>query len=264
MPFARTLARAPARSSTLRRPSLPRFDLHFFCEKEDVMKFRLVMALAASAVTVLYPATTRAATAGTSQNVQLVGQNPLFNRGLNAAATIFDHFLYVGNRTDGSSRCGIGDPRRTTTGLNSCPHPNPGVLVLDIKNPAAPTFLNEFGDEFTTGTFAGQTSRELRVWPEQKLLMIMYFRCSSFIHACTRPATDDWRIRFFDLSDPVHPALVSTYVPPSKPHEMFLWVDPNNGNRALLFLSTPNIFADANPNLIVTDISQARTGIFTE
>jgi len=203
-------------------------------------------------------------TPGTSLKVQLVGQNQLFGRGMNAAATIFDHFLYVGNRTDGSSRCGIGDPRRTTTGLNSCPHPNPGVLVLDIKNPAAPTFLNEFGNEFTTGTFAGQTSRELRVWPEQKLLMVMYFRCSSIIHACTRPATDDWRIRFFDLSDPVHPALVSTYVPPSKPHEMFLWVDPNNGNRALLFLSTPNIFADANPNLIVTDISQARTGIFTE
>jgi len=140
------------------------------------------------------------------------------------------------------------------------------VLVLDINNPAAPTVVNEFGNEFTTGVFAGQTSRELRVWPEQKLLMIMYFRCSSFIHACTRPATDDWRIRFFDLSDPVHPALVSTYAPapPSKPHEMFLWVDPNNDKRALLFLSTPNIFVDANPNLIVTDISQARKGIFTE
>src|SRR5262249_3259607 len=94
--------------------------------------------------------------------------------------------------------------------------------------------------------------------------MVMYFRCSSFIHACTRPATDDWRIRFFDLSDPVHPALVSTYVTPIKPHEMFLWVDPNNrASRALLFISTPNIFADANPNLIVTDISNWRSGIFT-
>src|SRR5216684_2486900 len=76
---------------------------------------------------------------------------------------------------------------------------------------AAPTVVNEFGNEFTTSPFAGQTSRELRVWPEQKLLMIMYFRCSSVIHACTRPATNDWRIRFFALSDPVHPLLVSTY-----------------------------------------------------
>ena len=52
-------------------------------------------------------------TPGTSQNVQLVGQNTLFNRGMNAALAIFDHYLYVGSRTDGSSRCGIGDPRRT-------------------------------------------------------------------------------------------------------------------------------------------------------
>src|SRR6266852_8545294 len=80
---------------------------------------------------------------GTSQNVPLVGQNTLFGRGMNAAATIFDHFLYVGNRTDGSSRCGIGDPRRTTTGLNSCPHPHPGILILDIANPATPTIVGE-------------------------------------------------------------------------------------------------------------------------
>src|SRR5713226_6395052 len=177
----------------------------------SIMKTRLTILLAVICVVFMGSQFLSATTPGTAQNVQLVGQNPLFGRGMNAAATIFDHFLYVGNRTDGSSRCGIGDPRRTTTGLNSCPHPNPGVLVLDIKNPAAPTFLNEFGDEFTTGTFAGQTSRELRVWPEQKLLMIMYFRCSSIIHACTRPATNDWRIRFFALSDPVHPLLVSTY-----------------------------------------------------
>jgi hypothetical protein len=231
------------------------------------MKSRFTVVLAAICTVLAGTGLLNATTPGTAQNVQLVGQNPLFGRGMNAAATIFDHFLYVGNRTDGSSRCGIGDPRRTAPppgGLNTCPHPNPGVLVLDINNPAAPTVVNEFGNEFTTGTFAGQTSRELRVWPAQKLLMIMYFRCSSFIHACTRPATDDWRIRFFDLSDPVHPALVSTYVPPSKPHEMFLWADPNNDKRALLFLSTPNLFADNNPNLIITDISQARSGVFTE
>src|SRR5260370_3277000 len=45
---------------------------------------------------------------------------------------------------------------------------------------------------------------------------------------------------------------------------MFLWADPNNGNRALLFLSTPDFFADTNSNLIVTDISNARTGSFPE
>jgi hypothetical protein len=44
-------------------------------------------------------------TPGTSLNVQLVGQNQLFGRGMNAAATIFDHFLYVGSRTASGAIC---------------------------------------------------------------------------------------------------------------------------------------------------------------
>ena len=233
------------------------------------MKPRLLIAPIALAAVLLNPAAGPAATPATSQNVQLVGQNPLFNRGLNAAATIFDHFIYVGNRTDGSSRCGFGDPRRTdpSFGLDSCPHPHPGILILDIQKPSKPTIVGEFGTEFTTGALAGQTSRELRVWPEKKLLMVMYFRCSSFLHACTRPATNDWRIRFFDLKDPVHPQLISTYVPTSQaglavePHEMFLWVDPEEDHRALLFLSTPALDTDPTiPNLLVVDISKVPKG----
>ena len=50
-------------------------------------------------------------TPGTSQNFQLVGHDPLFNRGMNSAATIYRNFMYIGNRTDGSSACGVGDPR---------------------------------------------------------------------------------------------------------------------------------------------------------
>ena len=67
------------------------------------------------------------AAAQVSSNFQLVGQNPLFDRGMNSAATIFQNFIYIGNRTDGSSRCGFGDPRRTDPdfGLDSCPHPHP-------------------------------------------------------------------------------------------------------------------------------------------
>jgi hypothetical protein len=45
-----------------------------------------------------------------------------------------------------------------------------------------------------------------------------------------------------------------------KPHEMFLWVDPKNENRALLFLSTPTIFTAPDPNLMVVDISQVPSG----
>src|SRR5262249_59498677 len=62
----------------------------------------------------------------------LVGHDSLFDRGLNAALTVYvdtvanRRFVYIGNRTDGSSRCGFGDPRRTATGRDTCPHPHPG------------------------------------------------------------------------------------------------------------------------------------------
>ena len=47
------------------------------------------------------------AAAQVASNFQLVGQNPLFNRGMNSQVAIFENFLYIGNRTDGSSRCGL-------------------------------------------------------------------------------------------------------------------------------------------------------------
>ena len=202
---------------------------------------------------------------GTAENFTLVGHSSLADRGMNAAPAIYGRYVYVGNRTDGSSRCGVGDPRRDTTGLDSCPHVRPGVLVVDTADPAHPEIVGEFGTEFVTGANVGQTSRELRVWPREGLLAVMYFRCSSVIHACP-PSADVWRIRFFDLfADPVNPPLVATYVPSRKPHEMFLWIDPRDPARALLFLSTPTTSVDPNrANLLVTDVSRAREGVFTE
>src|SRR5215469_4576013 len=116
------------------------------------------------------------AVAQVSSNFQLVGQNPLFNRGMNAAATIFQNFIYVGNRTDGSSRCGFGDPRRTDPnfGLDTCPHVHPGILILDINDPTNPTVVGEIPTPLnTSGQPVGVTSRELRVWPSAKLLITM-------------------------------------------------------------------------------------------
>jgi hypothetical protein len=203
-------------------------------------------------------------TPGTSLNFQLVGANPLFARGMNAALTIYDHYVYVGNRTDGSDTCGIGDPRR---GVTPCPHPHPGVLIVDVADPTNPTVVGEIGPPYAAQV--GITTRELRVWPQKKLLMVMTFRCSSVIHACP-PGTDTtfpFDIKFFDLTDPVHPAFISSYVPSShagqmvKPHEMYLWVDPKNADRALLWLSTPSTSVDpARPNLMIVDISAVPSG----
>lgn len=202
---------------------------------------------------------------GTAQDFTLVGHEPLAARGLNAAPAVFGRYVYVGSRTDGSARCGVGDPRRDTTGLDSCPHVRPGVLVVDAADPADPEVVGEFGAEYVTGVNVGQTSRELRVLPRQGLLAVMYFRCSAAIHACP-PSADVWSIRFFDIAaNPLDPPLVATYVPSRKPHEMFLWTDPANPDRSLLYLSTPSGSVDPNrANLIVTDISRARDGVFTE
>jgi hypothetical protein len=226
-----------------------------------------ILAIAVTVLAVTVPRSAQAAvgvgagggTPGTSANFTLVGHEPLFNRGMNAALAVFDHYVYVGNRTDGSNTCA-----NETTG---CPHPHPGVLIVDVANPTTPTVVGEIGPPYEG--LVGITSRELRVWPDKKLLMVMNFRCSHVIHAC--PAGNDtifpFDIKFFDLTDPVHPVFLSSYVPTSragakvKPHEMFLWVDPKNADRALLFLSTPTLSTNpTKPNLLIVDISQVPSG----
>ena len=212
-------------------------------------------------------------TPGTSLNFQLVGHNDLSGheldgntvpRGMNSQVVIYDHYVYIGNRTDGSDTCGIGDPRR---GVEPCPHPHPGILIADIADPSNPTVVGEIGPPYAGQV--GITTRELRVWPQKKLLMVMTFRCSSVIHACPpgNDTTFPFDIKFFDLTDPVHPTFISSYVPTTpaglkvKPHEMFLWVDPKNANRALLWLSTPSVSVNpARPNLMIVDISAVPSG----
>jgi hypothetical protein len=204
-------------------------------------------------------------TPGTSMNFQLVGHDPLFGRGMNAAMAMYGHFLYIGNRTDGSSTCGVGDPRGPGS---NCPHPHPGVLIDNVANPAHPHVVGEIGPPLEGNV--GITSRELRVWPAQKLLIVMNFRCSSVLHACPR-GTDQqfpFDLAFYSLADdPANPTLISTYVPTSaaglavKPHEMYLWQDPNNPDRALLWLSTPALTSNpAIPNMMIVDISQVPSG----
>ncbi|MCA1833292.1 MAG: LVIVD repeat-containing protein [Actinomycetota bacterium] len=197
----------------------------------------------------------------------LVGHDPLYGRGMNAAPAIYKNWMYVGNRTDGSPH-----------------HPHPGVLVVDISDPGHPFVFSEIGapDEGAVS----ETSRELRVWPEQNLLMVMNFTCSAIIHACTSAADAAGsltpNIKFYDLSgdNAGSPKLIATYVPPPvplrpqgvtvpgqsvpvTPHEMFLWVDPKNPGRALLYYTGPTTSL-TRPNLVITDISKAREGKFTD
>ena len=212
------------------------------------MRGRKVLAATALALTLVGGASTGAGAAtatGTSNNFQLVGHNNLFDRGVNAALAVYDHTVYVGSRSDGT-------------------HLHGGVQIVDVSDPSHPADTGEIA--IPTELQTGYTSREMRVWPQQRLLMVVYFGCSAILHACVSGAdlvgTLSPRIAFFDLTDQAHPAMISTYTPSVTPHELYLWVDPAHPTtRALLYWTSPNATAK---QLVVTDISGWRAGHFPE
>jgi LVIVD repeat-containing protein len=130
----------------------------------------------------------------TPGSLELVGHSPLLNRGMNAALAVKGNYAYVGNRTDGT-------------------HVNPGVLVVDVSDPANPTVVNEIGPPLEGNP--GESSRELRIWPEQDLLLVLNHGCSELIHRCVGGGTVRSTIRFYDISgeNAAHPQLVSTFLP---------------------------------------------------
>ena len=204
----------------------------------------LFLLLAAAPVVTAAPDHPVVIAQGASGSLELVGHSPLNNRGMNAALAIKGDYAYVGSRTDAKANNANGA----------------GVLIVDIKDPSAPEVVGEIGppDEANPG----ESSREMRVWPEQNLLIVMtlYSNCGE-IHACS-PIEGQDRFNFYDISgkNAAAPKLVSTYEPSYDPHEFFLWDDPKRPGRALMYLSTPN----GQDKIVVTDISGARKGKFTE
>ena len=182
---------------------------------------------------------------GPAGSFELVGHSPLNNRGMNAALAVRGDYAYVGSRTDAKANNANGA----------------GVLVVDVSDPSAPEVVHEIGppDEANPG----ETSREMRIWHEQELLIVMtlYSNCSELIHMC-QPVNGQDHFNFYDISgkNAAAPKLVATYEPSENPHEFFLWDDPKRKGRALLFISNPG----GGQQLTVTDISKARQGKFTE
>lgn len=177
----------------------------------------------------------------TVASFELIGHSPLMNRGMNAALALYGNYAYVGSRTDGS-------------------HPDAGVLVVDISNPASPQVVYQIGPP--EEGLVGETSRELRVWPEQELLLILNFHCDPRLHDCASRGPLP-NLSVYDISDAnaAAPRLITAYELPRTPHEMFLWDDPAVDGRALLYISTPGRSVH---NLLVIDISQARAGLLQE
>lgn len=185
---------------------------------------------------------------------QLVGHDPLSNRGMNAALAIYQHYVYVGSRTDASAG-----------------HVRPGVQIVDARNPEHLRTVGEINGPFEAQRYL--TSRELRVIPDQKLLVVLNFKCSAVIHACAKPPAGvkvASNFTFYDISQPAHPRYVSTYTPQEKPHEFFLWRDPARIGRTLMYYTTPTTAISPTENdatianLVVTDVSDASTGTFTD
>jgi hypothetical protein len=203
----------------------------------------LIPAAAAGAQAIPPPAAP-----GTSSNFELVAHNPLFDRGMNSAVAIYNHYAYVGNRSDGSAG-----------------RPHAGVLVLDIANRRKPTVIGEIGPPAAANV--GETSRELRVWPQQRLLIVQNVGCSKALHDCNPVGPVTPTFRFFDLTgkNARQPRLLATFVPSRVPHEFVLWLDPNRPGRALLYYSVTHISTDPTiPTLVAVDISQVRKGVVTE
>jgi hypothetical protein len=209
----------------------------------------LVLALVLFAV----PATALAAQKGPNVVVaadpkgsfELVGHEPLLYRGMNAAIAVHGDYAYVGSRTDGL-------------------HPRSGVAIVDVSDPSAPTEVGQIGPPNEGNV--GETSREMRIWAEKDLLIVLNLasNCSFIIHACspTQLVGQD-NYRFYDISGDkaASPELVATYEPSVNPHEFYLWQDPKDPDRALLFQSTPG---GGQTSMLVTDISGAGEGKFEE
>ncbi|MGH2684455.1 MAG: LVIVD repeat-containing protein, partial [Actinomycetota bacterium] len=209
----------------------------------------LVVALAVFAVTqMLATAIPQEQAEVISDGFELVGHEPLNSRGMNAAPAVHGDYVYVGSRTDGLPH-----------------HRTPGLLVVDVSDPANPHVVHEIGPPVAGNV--SETTRELRIWPQQEVLIVLTFGCSSIIHACAGSEVRSIRrYDFFDISgeNAAHPVHVSTYTPRFTPHEMFLWVDPvTPADRALMFWSAPTT-SRVNPSMVVTDISRWREGVFPE
>ncbi len=160
------------------------------------------------------------------ENFEVIGFNPLPNpgdtiaRGRNGPIGIAGNCLYVGNR--------VG--RRTGTGPNfGTPPLISETLIVDMADPTNPQVVGALP------TILGSTSRELRTIQDLNTLIILNFRDAD-VAPDEGGAFNNYQI--YDISDCRNPRLMRTIeIGRARPHEFFLWRDPNNLARFLLYSS---------------------------
>lgn len=145
---------------------------------------------------------------------EVVAHDPLGNRGMNAAIAVHGDHAYIGSRTDGKLDNANGA----------------GILVVDISDPTSPEVVHEMGPPLEGNP--GESSRELRVWRSQEILIVLHTNCSPLIHAC-QPTVSNFR--FYDISGDhaTDPRLILEF--DRDTHEFFLWEDPFDPEFALIF-----------------------------
>ena len=174
--------------------------------------FKVLVAI--TAMTLVLPAIATAAPKEKTGSLTQVGHDPLMSRGMNAAMAIHGDYAYIGSRTDG--------------GHEGMPHG--GVMIVDISAPSDPQLL---GPPFDAR--AGESSRELRVWRSQDVLIVLNTNCGvgDTLHHCTQPSISNFR--FYDIAgaNATDPQLLTQFN--ADTHEFFLWEDPTDPERALIF-----------------------------
>jgi hypothetical protein len=194
----------------------------------------------AAVLMLLLPATADAQAGSVTQ----VGHEPLMNRGMNAAMAVHGNYAYIGSRTDG--------------GHEGMPHG--GIMIVDISDPFDPNLLGP-----PLYPAPGESSRELRVWRSQDVLIVLNTNCGvgDQLHHCTLPTIPS--IRFYDIrgENATTPELLTQLN--VNTHEFFLWEDPNDPGRALIFAGNAGSSCSppgAVPNcpFAVWDISNVRSG----
>jgi hypothetical protein len=132
---------------------------------------------------------------------------------MNAAIAVHGDYAYIGSRTDGS-------------------HPNTGVMIVDVSDPSDPELVRVMGPPLEGNI--GESSRELRVWRSQDILIVLHTNCGGEgAHHCEGPSINNFR--FYDISgaNATNPQLIVQL--DQSTHEFFLWEDPADPERALMF-----------------------------
>ena len=177
-------------------------------------------------------------------SLRQVGHEPLMARGMNAAIAVHGGYAYIGSRTDGGH---AGQPQG-------------GIMVVDVSRPSRPRLLGPPLD-----AKAGESSRELRVWRSQDVLIVLNTNCGvgPDLHHCTQSSISN--MRFYDIAgrNAKRPRLLNQFNVDT--HEFFLWEDPKDPDRALIFAGNAGstcAMRGGSPScpFSVWDISRVRDG----